>query len=62
MRWTEADMKVLRALYPDGGVEAVYAALNGRHSRGSIRQTAWRHWIRCEVPILRLRKKEDGNE
>jgi hypothetical protein len=54
--WTTQEMKLLRRVYPKGGVEAVYEALRGRHTRGSIKQTAHNWQIKCEVPLWRLRE------
>jgi hypothetical protein len=53
-------MQILRKLYPTGGIKAVYDALQGRHTKGSIRTTAWNHQIRCDLPPwkLRLNKQE----
>lgn len=55
--WTTEDKKILERLYPKGGVEAVFAALDGRHSRGSIRTTAYNWHVHCETPAWRLRRK-----
>jgi hypothetical protein len=53
-RWTADDMRALRDLYPLGGTRAVYEATGGRHSIDSIRATAWKWSIRCQVPSRRL--------
>jgi hypothetical protein len=56
-KWTNEDFKVLRRLYPTGGTHAVYKALGGRHSRDSIKTTAYNWGIRCTVVI---RKRKEG--
>lgn len=54
--WTTKELAVLRVLYPVGGTEAVFHALHGKHPRGSIKTTAWRFRITCDVPLWKLRK------
>jgi hypothetical protein len=56
VKWTNHDLAILKALYPTGGIEAVYEALDGRHTRGSIKTTAYNWNIRCEVPAWKLRE------
>jgi hypothetical protein len=57
-RWTADDMKALRDLYPLGGTRAVFQATGGRHSIDSIRATAWKWSIRCQVPSRRLSRHD----
>jgi hypothetical protein len=56
VKWTNQDLKILREIYPVGGITGAYNALNGRHSRRSIGATAFNWGIRCEVPTWKLRE------